>query len=157
MRIYKTQDEVEKDIKNGMLIIEGDVRFECSIKIEASIKIVAGNIDALNINAFNIDALNIDALNINALNINALNINALNINAFNIDAEDIDAGDILYYAVCFAYKNIKCLSIRAKRKVAKHFCLDGEIIFKEKSEPKEKIVKIKLKDGQTVEGTICED
>jgi len=42
MKVYKTQSEVEKDIKNGLLEIQGDVKFECSISISASIKVIAG-------------------------------------------------------------------------------------------------------------------
>jgi len=30
MKIYKTQQEVEKDIKDGVITIQGDVKFECS-------------------------------------------------------------------------------------------------------------------------------
>lgn len=51
MKIYTSQREVEKDIKDGILDIEGDVKFECSISIEASIHINAGNITARNITA----------------------------------------------------------------------------------------------------------
>ena len=58
MKIYHTQAEIEADIKDGMLIVDTDVKFECSFKISAGIK-VAGNIDAWNINALNIDAGNI--------------------------------------------------------------------------------------------------
>ena len=43
--------------------------------------------------------------NINACNINALDINARNINAWNINSRNIKALDIIFYAVCFAYKN----------------------------------------------------
>ena len=109
MKVYKTQAQVEKDIKNGVLAIDGDVRFECSINIEASII--------------------------------ARDITARNINAWNINASDINARDILYYAVCFAYQNIKCLSIKSKREVSKHFCLDGEITFKnDNSEKKQELI-----------------
>ena len=59
MKIYKTQSEVEKDIKNGVLAIEGDVKFECSISIEAKIIVNAGNINARDINARDINAGNI--------------------------------------------------------------------------------------------------
>ena len=31
MKIYKTQQEVEKDIVGGVLAVDGDVKFECSI------------------------------------------------------------------------------------------------------------------------------
>lgn len=54
MKIYKTQEEVEKDIKNGVLVIEGDVKFECPISIDADIVVTAGDIDAGNIYALNI-------------------------------------------------------------------------------------------------------
>ena len=59
------------------------------------------------------------------------NINAWNINARNIDAWNIDASNIVYYAVCFAYNCINCLSIKGRRENCKHFCLDGEIKIKE--------------------------
>ena len=51
MKIYKTQREIEKDIKNEVLEIDGDVIFECSFSINASIKVTAGNITAKDINA----------------------------------------------------------------------------------------------------------
>jgi len=119
----------------GNLILKADTIYNESIEVEGhiiceserfSLK-VAGNIDAWNINAWNINAWNIDAWNINAGNINAWDINAWNINAGNIDARNIDAGDIFYYAVCFAYQNIKCKSIKGNREKHKHFCLDGKI------------------------------
>ena len=120
MKIYKTQSEVEKDIKNGVLAIEGDVRFECSISISANI-VVIGNINAGNINAWNITAWDIDAGNITAGNINAWNINA----------EDINARNILYYAFCCVYQSIKCLSIKAKREIHQEpICLEGEVKIK---------------------------
>ena len=121
MKVYKTQAEVERNIKDGKLIINGDVRFECSILISASIRV------ARNINAWDINAGDIDAQNINAQNIDAWNINARNINARNIDA-----WDILYYAFCCVFNSILCLSIKAKRE--KHhapICLDGELRLKE--------------------------
>ena len=93
MKIYKTQSEVEKDIKNNVLAIEGDVCFECPISISASIE-VTGNINARDINARDINARDITALDINAWDINAGNINARNITAGNINAGDITAGDI---------------------------------------------------------------
>src|ERR1035437_10240481 len=126
MKIYKTNEDVIKDIKNGVLEIDGDVTFECSISIDASIKVNAGNINAGNINAGNINAGNIDAGNINARDINAGDINAVYIDARNINAGNINAGNILYYAFCGVYNSIKCLSIKAKRdKHSEPVCLDG--------------------------------
>src|SRR3990167_3423730 len=110
IKTYKTQQEVEKDIKDGVLAIEGGVKFECSISIEASIVVEVGDITAWNITAGDITARNITARNINARNINAWNITAWNITAWNITA-----GDIMYYAFCSVYQSISCLSIKAKR------------------------------------------
>jgi len=148
MKVYKTQSEVEKDVKDGILTIEGDVKFECSISILASIKVIAGNIiardikagnitakdiTAKDINAWNITAWNIDAWNIDAGSITAKDIKAGNINAWNIDARNINAENIVYYASCLAYNSIQCISIKAKRKIhAEPICLDGELTIKTK-------------------------
>ena len=107
MKIYKTQKEIEKDIKDGVLVVDGDVKFECSFSIEASLKI-SGDINARNINAWDINAGDIDALDINAWDINARNI--------------------LYHAFCCVYQSIKCSSIKAKRdKAQAPICLDGTL------------------------------
>ena len=105
----------------------------------------AGDINSRNIIARNIEAWNIKAGDINAGNINAWNINSRNISAGNIKAGEIKAGDIKawninagvinacdisYYALCFAYQNISCTSIKGRRENAKHFVLDGEITIK---------------------------
>jgi len=136
VKIYKTQSEIETDIKNGVLDIQGDVKFECSVSINASIKVISGNIDAkdiraLNINADNIDAWDINAWDIRALNIRALDINAKDINAYNINAWDINADNIVYNAFCSVYNSIKCLSIKASRKVhSEPVCLEGKVEIK---------------------------
>ena len=137
MKIYRSQSEVERDIKDEILVIEGDVKFECSISIEASIKVICGNINARNITARNITAWDITAGDITAGDItagdiNAGDINAGDINARNITAWDITAGDILYYAFCCVYKSIKCLSIKAKREIHHEpICLEGKLEIKE--------------------------
>ena len=136
MKIYKTQQEVEADIKDGVLAIDGDVKFECDISIRASI-----------------NAENINARNINAWDINAENINAENINAWNINARNITAGDIKYYAFCQSYESIKCKSIEAKREVHQEpICLDGEVIIKEEKEDatEEAIAMLKEKGYQII-------
>ena len=136
MKTYKSQQEVEKDIKNDVLTVEGDVKFECSISISASIK-VSGDINAWNIDARDINARDIDARDINARDINARNINAGDINTGNINARNIS-----YYAFCGVYESIKCLSIKAKREVhSEPICLDGKLEIK-KAEPEIETIKI---------------
>lgn len=93
------------------------------------------SITALDINANDIDALDINARDITARNIKARNISAEDIWARNIDARDITAqnikaDDISYYALCFAYNNIKCKTITGRRNRHKHFVLDGELVIK---------------------------
>ena len=124
MKIYKNIKELESDIKDNVLVVEGDVKFEFSFSISASIK-VSGDINARNINAWDI----------NAWDINAGDINAWDITARTITAGDINAGDILYYAFCCVYNSILCLSIKAKReKHQKPICLDGKLELKKASE-----------------------
>ena len=131
MKIYKKQLEVEKDIKNGILAVEGDVKFECSISISAGIKVSFGNITARDINAWNINASDITARDINAWDIIAGNINARNITARDIIAGNINARDILYWAFCCVYQSIKCLSIKAKREIySEPICLEGKLEIK---------------------------
>jgi len=161
MKIYKTQSEVEADIKNGVLAIEGDVKFECNISIEASIIVTNGNITARNITAWNITAWDINACDINAGNITAWDItasdiNARDINARDINARDINAWDISYYAFCSAYQSIKCTSIKSRRqKVQEPICLDGKLEIKPKEdEDVERAIKLLEEKGRLKDGKI---
>jgi len=181
MKIYKTQSEVEADIKNGVLAISGDVKFECPISIDASIIVTNGNITARNItarninawditawditawditagdiNAGDINARNINALNITARDITAWEINAGDINAGDINAGDINAGDISYHAFCSAYQSIKCTSIKSRRpKAQEPICLDGQLEIKPKEdEDVERAIKLLEEKGRLKDGKI---
>jgi hypothetical protein len=112
-----------KTIK-GDLILTKDYSIEDNLIVEGNIICKGG---LWNINALDINAGDINARNINAWDINAGDINAWDINALDIKAGDINAKNINYYAICYAYKNIKCKSIKGRRNNCKHFCLDGEI------------------------------
>ena len=116
------------------------VIFNFDLNIKSNIyaqQLEARNINACDINAWNVNAWDIRASDVNACNINARDINAWNIRASRIKARDINANDINsfsivadninYFAVCFAYENIKCKSIKGRRENAKHFVLDGKI------------------------------
>ncbi len=120
---FNNLQEIEKyyDEKINTYVFKEDDRY---------IDLVIFNFD-LKIDS-NIDACNIDACNIDVYNINAWDINALDINADNINAVNINANNISYYAVCFAYKNIKCKSIKGRRKNHKHFVLDGVLEVEDK-------------------------
>ena len=98
------------------------------------IKLVSFNFDLkvkANIKAIDINAWNIKALDIESRNIESLDIEARNIKAFDIEARDIKASNINYYAVCFAYNNIKCKSIKGRKHNARHFVLDGKLEVEE--------------------------
>ena len=83
---------------------------------------VKSNIYAWNIYGKSINALNIDAKDIYVCYLNANDIKAHDINTFNINANNIN-----YYAICYAYNNIKCKSIKGRKYNAKYFVLDGHI------------------------------
>jgi len=124
MKIYKTQEEFNREVKDGVFRVDGDVTFEFNLNTPA-------NINARNINAWNIDARDIDARDINAWNINAWDINARNINAWNINAENINARDINYYAYCIVYDSITCKSYKSRRENALPLTvLDGKVEIK---------------------------
>ncbi len=112
MRKFNSIEEIKKYYNkntNTYEFIEDDILLDVAFDFDLEIN---GNIKAWNIDAWNIDAHSINAYDINAWDINALNIKA---------------GDIIYHAVCFAYQNIECFSIKGRRINAKHFVLDGEI------------------------------
>ena len=118
---FNSLEEIEKyyDEKSNTYIFKENGWYIDLVVFNFDLNIQA-NIDAKNINAFDIKACNIKACNIDACDIKAMNIEAWDINAWNIEVQDIS-----YYAVCFAYKNIKCKSIKGRRDNAKHFVLDG--------------------------------
>ena len=128
MKTYETQAEVEADIKDGVLNIEGDVVFHCDISIRANINVINGNILAGNIDA--------------------LNVTALDVTALDIIVNNLEARDIKYYALCLAYGSITCASIEARREVhQKPICLDGQLtIVKKEDDATEQAIQL-LKDN----------
>ena len=93
--------------------------------------ICTNRIIANDIYARNIDFIHIKSRYINAVDINGGDIDTGNIDAGNICAENIKAKHINYYAIFCAYENIKCKSIKGRRKNSKHFALDGKIEVEE--------------------------
>ena len=127
---YNEKTNTYEFIENGL-----EMNVEFTFNLDVCSHILAKDIKAV---------MNIKALNINADDIKAaMNIKADDIDAKDINAGNIKAGDINYYAVCFAYKNIICTSIKGRRENAKHFVLDGEITIK----PKKKVT-LELNDEQ---------
>ena len=149
---FNKLEEIQKyyDYKTNTYVFKEDgkwidlVVFNFDLYVKANIdafSIKAYDIDVCDINASDINAFTIYAFDIIAHNINAYNINARDIKACDIESYDITAGDIIacnisandinYWAVCYAYENIKCRSIKGNRKNSRHFVLDGNIEIKE--------------------------
>ena len=145
---FNNLEEIQKyyDYKTNTYVFKEDneyidlIVFNFDLHINANINafnIKAYDINVCDINASDINAFTIYAFDIIAHNINAYNINARDIKACNIESYDITAGDIIacnisandinYWAVCYAYENIKCRSIKGNRENSKHFVLDGKI------------------------------
>jgi len=128
--IIKTQEEFDALIKENAVVIDDNIEIHCNVKTK--IKIECKSILCFDGSVYyDISAWDISAGDINAGDIKAWNIKARDIKARDIKAGNIKARDIDYYAVCFAYKDIKCTKIEARRTHFKHFCLDGEIIIKD--------------------------
>ena len=95
-------------------VVEGDLVLTEDFVYDGNLE-VHGNITGKRKKLFNISAWNISATG--------------NISAWNISAKgNISAENITYYAVCFAYRNIRCRTIKGQRANAKHFVLDGTIV-----------------------------
>lgn len=122
-KIFNSLEEIQKyyDENTNTYVFKEDKEYIDLVVFNFNLDVKA-NIDALDINACNIDANNIDANDIKAMDIKANDIKAMDINAW-----DIDANNISYFAVCFAYNNIKCKIIKGRRINAKHFVLDGKL------------------------------
>ena len=98
------------DANINTYVFDDHVRFNCDIAVNAHIR-----------------ALDINARDISARDIKAQDTHARDIDAWIIETRNIKARYILYSAVCFAYKNITCKSIKGRRPNCRHFVLDGEI------------------------------
>ena len=132
MKIYRNQEEFEAEIKDNLFSSNESIDINAfKLDINASI-IVNGDIKAWDINAWNIKAWNINAGDIKASDIKARDIKARDINARDINAEKVE-----YYAVAFAYQNIKATSIKGERGNSQHFALDGKIEIKKVKVPEE--------------------
>ena len=134
---FNSLDEIQKyyDVKSNTYIFKEDGKYidlvVFKFDLDTSANIDAGSIDGLNIWAKNIRACDIDTKDLNTINIEAWDIYARDIYACNIEADNIKARNISYFAVCFAYDNIKCKSIQGERENAKHFVLDGKLEIEE--------------------------
>ena len=131
-REFKSLEEIQKyyDEKSNTYIFAEDGAYINSVVFKFNLDVEA-NINAWNIKAMNINVLDVTAGNIEALNINADDINSRNICVENIIAWNINAWHISYYAICVAYQNIICRSIKGRRKNARHFVLDGTLEVEE--------------------------
>jgi hypothetical protein len=132
MKIYKTQKEFEKGIKDGRFFVKDDIDITAfNLNVEADIDILgeifaadisarsirsssinAGNITALDIMTGHIYAKNINVRDIRAHNIYAREIKARDISAWDITAENIIVGDIK--ADDINAKDIKAWDIKAR-------------------------------------------
>lgn len=143
MITINNQEEIEPyyNEKINTYLFNDDVDFKCNIVVYSGIfandikawDINARNIKSRNINAWDIKASDdINALDINAWDIRAGDINAWDINASDINAMNINANNISFYSVCFARETFVCNAIRGRRENSKYFCLDSDVVIKNK-------------------------
>jgi len=121
---------MEKDeIIEGNLIVEGNIFGKDGEKYNL---IIRGDL-----NCYDLDCRNLNCLNLNCLNLNCLNLNCSNLDCWNLDCLDLNCLDLNFWAVAFAYKNIKAKSIKSYRDNSRCFVLGGSIILNGKDIGKE--------------------
>jgi len=147
MKIYKTQAEVESDIKDGLLKVNDDVTFDCDINIKAHIickdldcrdlncgnlncgNLNCGNLNCRNLNCGDLNCGNLNCRNLNCGNLNCMDLNCMDLNCWNLNCGDLNCMDLSYYAIAVAYYKFKCKSVVGRRNNSKHFCLDSKIVI----------------------------
>ena len=132
MKIYKTQQEVEADIKDGLLKVNDDIKIECNININASIMcrdLDCGYLYCQNLDCWDLDCMDLNCGDLNCMDLNCMDLDCKDLNCMDLNCRDLHCGDLSYYAVAFAYESFKCKSIEGRRNNSKHFCLDSEVII----------------------------
>jgi len=118
----KKDETIEGDLKvKGNILGKGGERFNLIVK---------GNLDCWNLNCWNLNCCDLDCYDLDCMNLNCCDLDCGDLNCMNLDCKE----NVSYYAVCFAYNNIKCKSIEGRRDNSKHFVLDGEIIIDNEEE-----------------------
>lgn len=123
-------------------IIEGDWIMEKDEVIKEDL-IVKGNISGKDGIIYNLivkgslDCRNLDCRNLNCRNLNCMDLTCWDLNCRDLTCRDLkcwylNCRDLNFYAVAFAYNNIKCKSIKGRRTKSKYFVLDGEIEIEKK-------------------------
>lgn len=135
MEIFNSIDEMcayynEKTNTYEFIKSRFPMDIELTFNLSTDANLIAGDIKAMDINARDISAFDINAQNIKAWDIKAMDINAMNIKAWDIKAWEINARNIKFDAVCWACNSFICNSVRGGRENSKCFCLDNEVIIK---------------------------
>lgn len=129
MIIFTNIEELKERYNNkvGGYILGGDVKIAFDLH-------TTRNIHAQKLTAQNISAPHIHAHKLNAENINVGTLIVLgDMNANDVIAEHLFVhGKLRFNAVCVAYKEFECESIKGNRKNAKYMCLDNEVIVRKK-------------------------
>ena len=120
MKIYKTQQEVESDIKDGLLKVDDDVKIECNININASII-------CRNLYCWDLDCGDLNCGDLDCGNLNCEDLKCMDLHCGDLNCGDLECMDLSYYAIAVAYYKFKCKSIVGRRNNSKHFCLDSEV------------------------------
>ena len=126
-----------KTIK-GNWIMEKDEIINEDLKVEGNILGKNGEIFNLqvkgNLDCWNLNCCNLNCWDLKCYNLDCRNLNCCNLDCCDLDCYDLDCWDLNFFAVCFAYDNIKCKSIKGRRENSRYFVLDGKIIINGKEE-----------------------
>ena len=127
--ILEKDEIIEED-----LIVKGSIFGKCGGKFDL---IVKGNLNCEDLNCRDLDCRDLNCWNLDCRDLNCWNLNCRDLDCLDLSCCDLKARNISYYAVCFAYKNIECETIKGRRENCKHFVLDGKIIINGKEQKQE--------------------
>ena len=127
MIVYRTLDELQKDIKDNRLVANGDIEI-CFDLTELELSIRAWNIKAQDLAVKSIESYNIDAEDIKAKSIDAIHIDAIDVDVERLCAQDmhvefvkaksIDAHNLCVWDV--EAQEIDAIDIQAQKVKAKN-------------------------------------
>ena len=89
-----------------------------------------------NFKGWDFNGVDFHGRNFNGRDFNGWDFNGVDFNGGNFTGRNFDGRHISYYGWFIAYGDIKCESIKGRRKNSFHKCLDGNLIIKGKPEDK---------------------
>jgi len=163
--IIKNSKELAKlvDKNKDLILKDQDVRIEYQVTENEIRDVYCQNLFLMNndgrfdFNGRDFNGKNFNGRNFNGWDFNGGDFNGRDFNGENFNGWNFNGENISYYGWFIVYEDIRCKSIIGRRENCFHKCLDGRLILKPEGKSVGKKVKIRLADGNIIEGEIIEE